>query len=557
MPRRLAAAGLALFCVVTGTSVHGLSIVRNPQLIYLDANDSGDAFRYDPVTGAWSREVSADGSGFVQQSQGSWSPGWSILRADFNTDALTDFFLYNKATGEWAKMLNDGTAFTTESTGVWATGWERYAMNLDGDGITDLFVHDPTTGIWFKCLSTPTGFSYIRGGWNPGWETYLTNFNGDGLDDLFLISRSTGRWFWALGDSGPGFTYPVTETWYRGWALYPGDFNGDALTDLLLHDPVGGTYFTALTGASGFTFQSGAWTLGWTPWTVDLNGDDRDDIFLHDSSTGAWSRMLSDGAGGFANAGGQVWSLGWRLYPTDLDFDGRDDLVLYDPQSGAWYQARSVSEGPFDYTAGVWEPGLSLGTRRSNRPECSAFVTFASTTFPAQGGSIEGHVITSEPDCAWSISESGSWLTVFPAAGTGSTKVTAIATTTFTADSAVVGIGAQQLSMTKAGEPNADQLGIAAIYCSQWEPNNGPPFYFCMVVPHFGQNPRSTGLDVMADLSPIGKSASQNMYYDQDGAWSMDIGVPEAFPSGLVMLNFLVTDDQGRVANGRAPLIVK
>ena len=527
------------------------------QLVYLDSNDSGDAFTYDPVTGHWSREVSTPGGGFTTQSQGSWSPGWSVLRADFNTDALTDFFLFNTTTGAWAKMLNDGLGFTTQSTGAWAVPWERYAMELDGDGITDIFVHNPASGIWFKCISTPTGFSYMKGGWNSRWETYVTNFNGDGLDDLFLINRTTGRWFWALGANGPGFTYPVTEVWFPWWAIYPGDFNGDGLTDILGHDPVTGVHFTGLTNASGFTFQQGVWSLGWTPSVMQLNGDGRDDLFLHASSTGTWFQMMSDGAGHFSNAGGDTWSLGWNLRPTDLNSDGRDDLVLYDRAAGGWYQARNMVDGAFTYSNGTWSPGLDVVTQRSVRPECAAFVNFGSTSFPAAGGSTEGHVVTTSPDCSWSFSGAGSWITMFPSAGTGPAKVTAIATTTFNARSATIGIGSQQLLMTKAGESNLDQLGINDIFCFQVVPNNAPPFYGCMVVPRYGQNPRSSGIKVIADLSPIGRSSEQPMYYDQDGAWAVDLGIPASFPKGLVMLSFRVTDDQGRVASGTAPLIVK
>ena len=548
----LAASLIALMLVAP---IKGAGASR--RLVYLDANDSGDVFTYDPITGAWSREVSDSAGGFTQQSQGSWAPGWTVLRADFNTDVLTDFFLFNRTTGAWAKMLNDGIGFTTQSTGAWAVPWDRYAMELDGDGITDIFVHNPATGIWFKCISTPTGFTYINGGWNTRWETYVTNFNGDGLDDLFLINRTTGRWFWALGENGPGFTYPVTETWFPWWAIYPGDFNGDGLTDILGHDPVTGVHFTGLTNASGFTFQQSVWSLGWTPSVMRLNDDGRDDLFLHAPATGTGVQMMSDGAGQFSNAGGQTWSLGWRLRPTDLNDDGRDDLVLYDPATGGWYQARNLIDGTFTYSNGTWSPGLDVVTQRSVRPECAAFVNFGNTSFPAAGGLIEGQVVTTTPDCSWSLSATGSWLTMFPSAGTGPARVTAIATTTSTAMSATIGIGSQQLVMSKAGETDLDQLGIIDIFCFQVVPNHAPPFYECMVVPRQGRHPYTTGIRVIADLSPIGRSANQALYYAQDGAWVVDLGVPEDFPKGLVMLSFRVTDDQGRVATGRAPLVVK
>jgi hypothetical protein len=333
-------------------------------LVDLNGDGSGDALLYDSATGNWSRQISQPGGGFLEQSAGSWATGWSVLSANFNGDGLTDFFLYNTTSGEWSKMITGPSDFTVQASGGWWPGWQRYAMELNGDGISDFFLYDPATGVWFKCLSTPSGFDYLQGGWNPGWELYSMRLNTDAYGDLFLISRETGRWFWALGENGPGFTYPVTETWFPGWQFYPGDYNGDGLSDVLLHDPPTGTYFVAQANESGFTYQQGGWSLGWQPYVADFNADGLDDLFLHDPSTGVWFEMLSDGAGNFTNAGGQTWSLGWTLYPTDVNGDGRADIILYDPSSGIWYQARNFTNGTFTYSSGNWPAGLQIVTRR-------------------------------------------------------------------------------------------------------------------------------------------------------------------------------------------------
>ena len=103
--------------------------------------------------------------------------------------------------------------------------------------------------------------------------------------------------------------------------------------------------------------------MGWTPHVADFNGDGKDDLFLHDQSTGAWYEMISNGAGGFTNAGGQTWSLGWQLHFSDLNGDGRADMVLYASPSGAWYQARNLTLGSFSYTNGSWSAGLIVITR--------------------------------------------------------------------------------------------------------------------------------------------------------------------------------------------------
>ncbi len=248
-------------------------------------------------------DLDGDGDGDVL----AWNPGWTVMPAQFDADALTDYFLFNTESGEWVKMIGSGSGFTSQASGAWRPGWMRHLMDLDGDGISDLFLYDASTGEWFKAISTPNGFSYEQGRWNPGWEIYPMTLNADTMDDLFLINRSTGRWFWALGELGAGFSYPVTESWFPGWTLYPGDFNGDGLTDLLLHDPQTGTIFVATTGASGFTYKQGGWSLGWTPVVTDLDADGRDDLFLHAVATGQWLHLISNGNGSFTNAGGQMW----------------------------------------------------------------------------------------------------------------------------------------------------------------------------------------------------------------------------------------------------------
>jgi hypothetical protein len=73
--------------------------------------------------------------------------------------------------------------------------------------------------------------------------------------------------------------------------------------------------------------------------------------------------MISDGAGGFVNAGGETWSLGWSIYVTDLNGDLRSDILLYDPSTGAWYQAINSTLGTFTYSGGAWSPGLQVVVR--------------------------------------------------------------------------------------------------------------------------------------------------------------------------------------------------
>jgi hypothetical protein len=344
-----------------GTGGYSLTMERQPG-VFLNNDLTADVLTYASSSGDWRIEASNGSGGFIE-TPGSWSPGWTITPASFDDDALTDFLLFNPSSGQWAKVINNGAGgFTTQASGGWWPGWERYIINLDDDGHSDVFLYDPATGTWFKCISTPSGFTYEQGGWNPGWEIYPVRLNVDHYDDLFLINRDTGRWFWVMGDP-EGFFYPVSETWFSGWVIYPGDFNGDGLDDFLLHDPATGTYFVAFTGDLQFAYVQGGWSLGWTPYVADLNGDGADDLFLHASATGKWFHMISDGAGGFTNAGGETWSLGWSLQVSDFNNDGRGDLFLYAPSSGTWYQALTSGPGAFTYGSGAWSPNLQVVVR--------------------------------------------------------------------------------------------------------------------------------------------------------------------------------------------------
>jgi hypothetical protein len=328
----------------------------------MQPGSSGDPFVYNASSGSWAHQVSQPGGGFSEYSQGTWAPGWSVLRANFNADALTDVFLYN-ASGVWYKLLNNGSSFTEESNGAWWPGWQKFVLDLSGDGISDLFLYDPETGQWYRCVSTTTGFTYTTEWWVPGWEITPTNFNGDAFGDLFLINRTTGHWYWVLGATG-GFSYPLDGYWVPDWALYPGDFNGDGLGDLFLYRASAGQYYVALSNGTGYSYTAGSgWADGWTPYVGDLDADGDDDLFLHSAITGHWIEMLSDGEGGFSVGGNEIWSTGWQLHPTDLNGDKRTDFVLYNPTTGAWNQARNLAIGLFSYTSGFWAPGLTIVVR--------------------------------------------------------------------------------------------------------------------------------------------------------------------------------------------------
>ena len=331
-------------------------------LLYLDNDTRSDVFVYS-TAGLWRAHRTQEVDHYVSDVN-TGPPGWSWIPAIFDADQRTDVLRFNVVTGQWSKMLTDGPGFINQASGNWWPGWQRYVIDLNGDGLSDFFLYDPATGAWFKAFSTPDGFTYEQGAWSPGWEIYPMLLNDDAFGDLFLFNRTTGQWYWAVGADAPGFSYPVTDTWLPEWQLHTGDFNGDGLGDVFLLKPEAGEYYVAFNNRAGYNYVRGwGWAAGWTPAVADFNADGKDDLFLHNSSTGAWFQMIGDGAGNFTAFSGQSWPPGLSVYPGDFNGDGRADLLLYNTTTGVWYQARNLGNGAFFYTSGTWVPGLTVVTR--------------------------------------------------------------------------------------------------------------------------------------------------------------------------------------------------
>lgn len=330
----------------------------------LNADGRGDVFRYNPTSGRWVMETSADPDGLSPAGSGFWSPNWIATPGRFNNDDLTDVLLVNATTGQWFEMANSGSgSFSVLASGLWWPGWTRQVLDLDGDGLSDVFLSDSSTGQWFKCLSPASGggFSCGVGYWTSGWDPIPIHTGQYGGWDFFLYNRSTGQWWW------PGRlpSSPATGFWAPDWQVYPARLLSSSTgDDLFLFRPSTGQWFIAdfhyESGQPVVSYSSGFFSTGYSPHLVDLDADGLTDLLMHNPSTGRWFEFTSIGAGAFTPAGGGQWSLGWGVFPTDFNTDGRGDVLLYNQTTGQWFEALNATLGAFNYSSGTWSPGLQI-----------------------------------------------------------------------------------------------------------------------------------------------------------------------------------------------------
>ncbi|MBE3123707.1 MAG: IPT/TIG domain-containing protein [Planctomycetes bacterium] len=347
----------------TATLAGGYTYVTRPPLtrgaLDFNGDDTGDRFRYNPVTGSWTLELSnADGT--FTSTLGRWSPDWSVFPGDFNGDGLSDLFVYNPDNGSWYKCFSDGAGGFSYVAGSWSPNWQLYVGDYNGDGKSDVFVYNPMTGAWYTCLTTGTdgaGFSYVGGTWSPAWQVYPLDLDGNGLTDLFAYHDTSGVWYRCMSTGTGGFTY-VGGSWSPHWQVHSGDFNGDGLSDLFLYNPTNGNWFVCWNTGSGFVYQSGQWSPGWTVAVADLDGDGRSDVFVYNAVSGMWYQCVTTGQG-FDYYPGQ-WSPAWELHVSDFNADGRSDLLVYNPATGLSYTCLNTGLGRFDYFADNWGPGWSI-----------------------------------------------------------------------------------------------------------------------------------------------------------------------------------------------------
>ncbi len=305
-----ATTGIQVVASVDGDLVDGLDIegeAWEPGWMIvparLDRDALTDALLYHPDTGAVQVAWRRGGSWVRQPMPYVWAPGWRLVAADFSADGLDDILLYNPRNGVWVLALADGAgAFTYHGDAQrWPLDANVLPVHLDDDGRLDVIVHVPATGRLARLsgrVSPSVGFTAL-GEHDLGVRNaflWPARLDDDDLTDLVAYAPLTGQWLRLLGRSeaaplavAGGWTVP-------GAVLSTGDFTGDRLTDVLFVHPGTGAWRMAVAPADPTTAPAettGTWWPGFDAIVIDLDGDARSDVLLHDRTTGQVRRCLA------------------------------------------------------------------------------------------------------------------------------------------------------------------------------------------------------------------------------------------------------------------------
>jgi hypothetical protein len=344
-----------------------------PDTFTFGTGTSGDAWLYNPFSGAYSAQVNSGGA-FTTLTIGTWDAGWIVRAADLNGDGRTDLLRYNPIGGQVIRTINQGSGGFANYSSTSLAGAVPTLVDFNGDGRTDLFLFNPATGEWAKGLSNgDADFIYSTGVWGPHWQVYAADWDGNVLGDLFLYDPGNGQTCKVTSLLDGSFAYSTTP-WSAGWEIYPADFNRDGRTDVFLYNRATGGWTQMLSVPSGWVAGAqGQWSPGWTIRVGDFNHDGRSDLFRYNADTGGWTVLTTKADLSFDSVGG-AWSAGWGVSVTDFNGDGTSDLLLSNGGTGQWMQAITTGPGTFSSTSGTWSPGWTVVSRTASVPIATAVV---------------------------------------------------------------------------------------------------------------------------------------------------------------------------------------
>ena len=241
---------------------------------------------------------------------------------DFNSDAHSDYLLYNSSTQQTAIWYLNNNVFIDSAFGPNLPGdWQLVGVaDFNRDGHPDYLLYSPVTHqtvIWYMNNNVHTGSATgptLPGGWNV---VGLADFNLDGNPDYVLFNANTrGTVIWYMNNnvhtgSATGPTLP------GGWSLRAvADFNGDGHPDYLLFSPV--TRQTVIWYMSGATHTSSATgptiVAGWeVVGAADFDRNARPDYVLYNSGSHQTAIWYLNNNTFLHSAGGPTLPGGWTL----------------------------------------------------------------------------------------------------------------------------------------------------------------------------------------------------------------------------------------------------
>jgi hypothetical protein len=360
-----------------------------------------------------------------------------IAVGDLNGDGRPDIAVTDAASGAITVLLNEGGTFTpAPALNVGAPAPAIQIGDVNFDGKPDILAEsgglqqgsNPEKLIvllgngdgTFQAPQPITIYSY-----DSASSFVLGDFTGDAKVDVL------GAGFGVLAGSGNGSFANEQSGYYNGTVtlVTAGDFNNDGKLDFADIEGTGTTLSILLNNGSGTETTPQQYTLS-APVsaisTADFNGDGKLDIAVTHGN-GTAGILFGNGDGTFGPeaifTGGASPS---AIEVADFNGDGAMDLAVADSGSN------SVS--------------ILLGTP----PVCTYTISPSTIALDMNGGATTLTVTPNNPLCAWSASDTDTWVTASGSAtGAGSVSVTLAPNTTGLERTSTVLIGGASVPVTE------------------------------------------------------------------------------------------------------------
>lgn len=259
--------------------------------------------------------------------------------ADYDGDGLSDFVLYDAASGTWMVRLSSlGYTPFILNLPIGGPGYRLVTADVDGDGKADPVVYQESTGTWQGMLSgagyiSITDLGFLGG---SGYAAAAADYDGDRKTDGGVYLNKTGEW--RIRESGNAYLTILKTLGNADSISVPADYDGCGCAELAVYQLSTGTWNVML--PSGVVIPLGSFGgLTYVPTVADYDGDGKADPAIYEPSTGRWRIKLSSGNyWEYDSAANGIFLGGSTCIPVSADYDGdgKSDPAVYDLVTGKW-----------------------------------------------------------------------------------------------------------------------------------------------------------------------------------------------------------------------------